>query len=41
MQRGGFAIDQSATIELHSEFIDLEIRDFGGTAFTVVIVRLR
>lgn len=33
---------QSAIIELHSEFIDLEIRDFGGDALAIdAVVRLR
>lgn len=44
MQRGGFVVYQSDTIELHSEFIGLEIHDFGGTAFAIefdVVVRLR
>lgn len=33
-----------AAIKLHPEFIDLEIHDFGGTAFAIefnVVVRLR
>ena len=44
MQRGGFVVYQWDTIELHSEFIGLEIHDFGGTAFAIefdVVVRLR